>query len=79
MKYIEELSSGDVFRYKNELYLLTGDFKINGQRMAISLKDGFSSWHNGQTIVDKTPIFVLDTENNIIPAKIEKKDANISN
>lgn len=67
MKYIEELSIGDIFTTKNILYILTSDFKKDGSRMGISLSNGFSFWFNGQDPVDIQPIFTMDKENNIIP------------
>lgn len=77
MKYIEELVYGDAFLYKEEIYLLGIDFKSDGKRLCISLKDGRPNWLNGDTIVEETQIYTLDKQNTIIPIKKTlKKDEN---
>lgn len=70
MKYLEELGAGDSFSYQNQTWLLTTDFKSNGQRLCYSLITGFPNWINSQTIVETCPIFILDKDNNTIPLKI---------
>lgn len=78
MKYIEELENGDSFSHKDRLYLLTSDYKKNGQRLSYDLKSGLPFWFNPQDMVDNTPIYKLDTNNNIIPIKpTPKADAQI--
>lgn len=69
MKYIEELSYGDTFLYNQELYLLTSDFKNNGSHLAIKCSSGFPCWLSSQAIVETSPIFILDKEQNIVPVK----------
>lgn len=69
MKYIEEINPGDTFVVNNNLYVLSSDFKSNGNRMAVSLDNGFPVWLSGQTIVENLPLFKLDKDNNIIPIK----------
>lgn len=73
MKYIEELECGDTFTLKDKVYVLTSDFKSDGQRLCYSLLDGFPSWFKNQTIVDHSPVYILDQENNTTPVKITKK------
>lgn len=73
MKYLEELELGDTFSLEDKLYILTSDFKSNGQRLCYSLSDGYASWFKNQTIIDHTPIYILDKDNNTIPVKITKK------
>lgn len=75
MKYIEELECGDTFSYKDIMYLLTSDFKSNGQRLAYSLLTGFPLWLNSDTIVDHQPIYTLDNNNNTIPIKPTQKQS----
>jgi hypothetical protein len=69
MKYIEELTLGDTFSYKDNIFVLTSDFKSNGSKLCYSLVNGSASWFAGQTIVEHSPIYVLDKENNTIPVK----------
>jgi hypothetical protein len=79
MKYIEELSPGDSFSYQNHLFLLTSDFKSNGNRLCYSLIDGFPTWLSSQTIVEHSPIYSLDKDNNTIPIKPTPKHDDFSN
>ena len=67
MKYIEELNIGDVFTAKDNLFILTSDFKKNGSRMGISLSNGLPTWFEPQNTVKLNTIFTTDTDNNIIP------------
>jgi hypothetical protein len=77
-KYIEELISGDSFSKDSVFYVLTNDFKKNGDRLAISLKDGCCRWFEASTIVENNQLYIMDKDNNIIPIKTtEKKDANL--
>ena len=73
MKYIEELSNGDCFEYDRSKFLLTADFRKNGDRLAYSVIDGTAKWFNSQSIVDICPIYTLDNNNNIIPVKTTTK------
>lgn len=69
MKYIEELSNGDFFKYEHNFYLLGSDFKKNGDRLSYSLNSGFPLWVSNQTVVEKIELYTLDVENNVIPIK----------
>ena len=73
MKYIEELSIGDTFSYKDQIFLLTSDFKSNGSRLCYSLINGQPSWLANQTMIEHNPIYILDKDNNTIPVKITAK------
>lgn len=73
MKYIEELHIGDTFSYKDQLFLLTSDFKSNGHRLCYSLISGQPSWLANQTMIEHHPIYILDKDNNTIPVKITTK------
>lgn len=75
MKYIEELQIGDTFTFNNELFILTADFKANGDKNCISLNTGCSRWLSSQDITEVCPIYTLDKDNTIIPVKQTKKDA----
>jgi hypothetical protein len=74
MKYIEELNLGDTFSYKDNIFVLTSDFKSNGYKLCYSLGTGNAHWLASQTIVEHSPTYILDKDNNIIPIKITNKD-----
>lgn len=69
MKYLEELQSGDTFTISDKIYLLTSDFKGNGNRLCYSMEDGFPSWISQSTIVESINLFKLDKDNNILSIK----------
>lgn len=70
MKYIEELSCGDCFKIDNQLFILTSDFRKNGQKLAYSLLSGNPRWMNSTDITETISIYTLDENNNISPVKI---------
>lgn len=69
MKYIEELNSGDIFTFKEKAYLLTSDFKKDGERLSYSIIDGFPLWISSQEIIKPLSLYILDENNNVIPLK----------
>lgn len=69
MKYIEELSNGDTFKIDNSIFLLTSDFKKNGDKLAYSMVDGSPKWFSGGVVVDIATTYTLDNDNNIVPIK----------
>jgi len=75
---LEEISPGDSFRYENNLYILTIDFKRNGDKLCYSLNDGSPKWLESKTVIETDPIFSLDKDNNIIPIKIREKNNVVS-
>ena len=75
-KYIEELVGGECFLFDSS-YIITTDFKKNGDRLSVSLKDGTLRWFSASTIVEESQLYHLDKDNNIIPLRVtEKPDAN---
>ena len=60
MKYIEELNQGDCFTLEKDIYLLTSDFKQNGNRLSYSLKSGNPKWIEANAIVDIESLYTLD-------------------
>jgi hypothetical protein len=74
MKYLEELSRGDVFTYKEDIFLLTSDYNNNHKKLCYSLVSGFPKWLEDKTIIDECPIYKLDKDNNIIAIKERKKN-----
>ena len=77
MKYIEELQNGETFVFDKENFVITSDFKANGNRLAYSLKNGHPKWMNSDCSVKIEPIYVLDEQQNISPVFEYKKDENI--
>lgn len=69
MKYLEELSVGECFQIKQSHWLLTSDFKSNGKKLCYDLSTGYPQWMDGNTIVEISPIYSLDKDNNILPIK----------
>ena len=76
MKYIEELEIGDSVEFEGSHYIITTDYTRNKDRMCVNLKTGCSKWFSSDTIVDISPIYCLDEDNNIVAIKPTEKDAN---
>lgn len=74
MKYLEELTSGECFEFKDNFFILTQDFKKNGDRSCIQLDTGFSKWLKADSIVKITDIFTMDKDSNIVAIKERVKD-----
>lgn len=74
MKYIEELVNGDSFTYNKEFFVLTSDFKKDNSRLSFNIKDGSPRWFSATEIVNKTELYFIDENNNIVPIKETKKD-----
>lgn len=73
MKYLEEIATGDSFTYEEQVYIVTSDYKRNGDRLCVNLKTGFAKWLMPNNIVDICPIYVLDENNNVSPIKPTSK------
>jgi len=79
MKYIEELNAGQAFTKDNQVFLLTIDFKNNGQRLGYSIDGGVPRWFNANDTVEDHPLYLIDENNNVIPVKtIYNTPTNIS-
>jgi hypothetical protein len=76
MQYLEELVAGDCFEAEIGSFIVTTDFKKNGQRLCINLKSGISRWLESNHLIEKLDIFKLDKENNIIAIKERTKTTN---
>jgi hypothetical protein len=70
-KYIEELKHADCFEHQGSLYLVTSDFKKNGERNCVNIKTGCSMWLKGNTIVSEASLYSIDKDNNFYPIKSE--------
>jgi hypothetical protein len=75
MKYLEEISTGECFTLAGKYFILTADFKRNGDRLAVCLSDGLSKWIKSNDMIDPIDIFTLDKDNNIIAMRERIKDA----
>jgi hypothetical protein len=68
-KYLEELSSGDVFAADEIYYLVTTDFKNNGNRLCYDLEKGQPRWFAPNTQINHTYAYIMDNDNNFMPLK----------
>ncbi len=75
MKYLEEISIGDCFVLSGNYFILTTDFKKNGDKLAVCLSDGSSKWIKSNDMIDPIDIFTLDKDNNIIAIREREKNA----
>lgn len=64
--YIEEISNGRAFLYKNEIFITTTDSKKDFSRLCISVTDGSCRWFKANTIVKTITLYYLNKDNNII-------------
>lgn len=76
MKYVEELSFGDLF-IKNDIgFIKTTDFKKSKESrikyLCISLYDGSSSWIDGNSSVETLDLYKRDEDGNILSFKTYK-------
>jgi hypothetical protein len=78
MKYLEELSGGDCFEHNGYHYVLSRDFKANGDKMCISMTNGFQKWLSSNSIVSHVELFTTDKDNNIIAFKTREKQNDYS-
>ena len=76
MKYLEELSCGETFVSDNQYWFLTCDFNKNSQRLCYNMNTGYPKWINGDHMVELSPVYALDKDNNIIPITIYNKNEN---
>lgn len=76
MQYLEELESGSCIFYNSEYFLLTSDFKSNGNRLVISMNNGIPRWLSSSAMVDNIDIFTFDKDTNILPIKQRKNVPN---
>lgn len=75
MKYIEELEAGDAFVVNNQHFILTMDFKKNGDKLSVNLVNGQSQWMKPNDMVENIDLFTIDKNNLIIAIKERKQDA----
>lgn len=69
MKTIKEINPGDTFRFNNDLFIMTCDFKDKGQRLCYNLKSGNPFWLDQDTGITTVDLFIMDENNNILSIK----------
>lgn len=73
-KFVEELSFGDFFEFENKKYLLTSDFKRDGQRLCIDIDNGGARWLKPDCHINAISLYIMDANNNFMPLKEIKSD-----
>lgn len=82
MKYLEELKPGDTFSYKEDIFVVTIDFKFkdeNKYSYVINIRTGSGVWLSDTSIVEFTELYYIDKDKNIIPIKPYNNNDNIKN
>jgi DNA-directed RNA polymerase alpha subunit len=77
MKYLEELKPGDAFFYRENIFVLTIDFKFkdkNKYSYAININSGAGVWLPENTTVESIQIYYIDKDKNIVPVKHHSND-----
>jgi hypothetical protein len=77
MKRIEDLESGDTFELDGNFYVLSRDYKKNGDRNCVCLETGNSKWIDSEQFVTHNPIYYLDQDNNIVALKPMEKSSDV--
>ena len=79
MKYIEEISPGDIFIWKNKRYILSSDYRPFKQgktrHMSISIENGTCKWFASDGTIEVAELFYRDKEGNILLVKEFKDDS----
>jgi len=73
MKYIEELSPGEIFSWKNQRYVLSSDFRPfkDGytKHMSVSINNGSCKWFSSNECVEIVDLYRRDKDGNILLVK----------
>lgn len=77
-KFIEELEAGDVFESDTNKFLVTSDFKKNGDRLCVNLISGNVRWFNPSHHINTISLYTMDNNNNFYPIKEIKSDVSIT-
>lgn len=76
-KFIEELTAGDIFELENQRFVVTSDFKKNGERLCVNLNTGNVRWFKPDSHVIHVSLYAMDSDNNFHPIKEIKSDVSI--
>jgi len=79
MNYIEELEPGQAFVYKDQSYVLTSDFKKNGDRLCFSPVNGQSRWLGGGEMVDALVLYTIDKDSNLVHLREQDSNDTVKN
>lgn len=74
MKYIEEIDAGQCFYHKEDNFLMSSDFKKNGDRLGLSLKNGVSRWFGPSETVEIVVLYTIDQDSNLKHIRSEDAD-----
>jgi len=74
MKYLEEIDIGECFCFDKKIYILTEDFKKNGDKKCVNLKDGNQRWISSSSIIEVVDIYTLDKDSTISPIRERKNE-----
>jgi hypothetical protein len=72
MKYLEEISPGDIFVFHGDRFVLSGDYRQSNKsikKMAISIKNGSIQWIADNEMIELLEIFYRDQEGNLLLLK----------
>lgn len=72
MNYLEDTEKGSCVKIAEEYFVVTSDFKSNGNRLLISLSDGSARWFGQSVMADIIEVFTFDKDTNILPIKTNK-------
>lgn len=78
-KFIEELEAGDSFEFNDGKFLITSDFKKNGDRLCVNISDGSFRWFSPNHHVTNNYLYTMDNNNNFYPIRETKSDASTQN
>lgn len=77
MKYIEEINAGESFSYRENTFIMSSDFRKNGDRLCLSMLDGNTRWLGPSEIVEQVVLYTIDKDSNLVKIREESKnDAN---
>lgn len=79
MNYIEELEPGQAFIYKKLSYVLTSDFKKNGDRLCVSTVNGQCRWLGGGEMVDSLVLYTIDKDSNLVHLREQDSNDTVKN
>jgi hypothetical protein len=74
-KFIEELVAGDTFDLDGQKFIITSDFKKNGDRLCININNGNLRWIKSNYHITQISLYAMDNNNNFHPIKEIKSDA----
>jgi hypothetical protein len=77
-KFLEEIDNGDLFILNNKKFLLSSDFRKNGDKLCIEIGTGNSKWLKPNSHIELLDLYSIDKNNNFMPIKERKSDVSNS-